>query len=74
MSDGLIEAFEAERGKLKAVAYRLLGSHAEAEDAVQEAWIRLHRTDGVDNLGGWLRTVVTRICLDELRARKIRPE
>ncbi|MFC6157139.1 sigma-70 family RNA polymerase sigma factor [Kribbella jiaozuonensis] len=72
--DGLTEAFEAERGKLEAVAYRLLGSHSEAEDAVQEAWIRLDRTDGIDNLGGWLRTVVTRICLDMLRGRKAPPE
>ncbi|MFD3402208.1 sigma-70 family RNA polymerase sigma factor [Kribbella sp. NPDC058693] len=72
--DGLTEAFEAERSKLQAVAYRLLGSHSEAEDAVQEAWIRLDRTDGIDNLGGWLRTVVTRICLDMLRGRKAPPE
>jgi RNA polymerase sigma-70 factor (ECF subfamily) len=69
----LTEAFEAERSKLEAVAYRLLGSHSEAEDAVQEAWIRLGRSDGIDNVGGWLRTVVTRICLDMLRVRKIRP-
>ncbi|MER7247623.1 sigma-70 family RNA polymerase sigma factor [Kribbella sp. NPDC000426] len=68
--DELTEAFEAERSKLEAVAYRLLGSRSEAEDAVQEAWIRLDRTDGIDNLGGWLRTVVTRICLDMLRGRK----
>ena len=72
--DQLTEAFEAERSKLEAVAYRLLGSHSEAEDAVQEAWIRLDRTDGIDNLGGWLRTVVTRICLDMLRGRKAPPE
>ena len=72
--DELTEAFEAERSKLEAVAYRLLGSHSEAEDAVQEAWIRLDRTDGIDNLGGWLRTVVTRICLDMLRGRKAPPE
>ncbi|WP_328999453.1 sigma-70 family RNA polymerase sigma factor [Kribbella sp. NBC_00709] len=72
--DKLTEAFEAERSKLEAVAYRLLGSHSEAEDAVQEAWIRLDRTDGIDNLGAWLRTVVTRICLDMLRGRKAPPE
>ncbi|WP_432893288.1 sigma-70 family RNA polymerase sigma factor [Kribbella sp. CA-245084] len=72
--DELTEAFEAERSKLEAVAYRLLGSRSEAEDAVQEAWIRLDRTDGIDNLGGWLRTVVTRICLDMLRGRKAPPE
>ena len=72
--DELTEAFEAERSKLEAVAYRLLGSHSEAEDAVQEAWIRLDRTDGIDNLGAWLRTVVTRICLDMLRGRKAPPE
>jgi RNA polymerase sigma-70 factor (ECF subfamily) len=72
--DELTEAFEAERSKLEAVAFRLLGSHSEAEDAVQEAWIRLGRSEGVDNLGGWLRTVVTRICLDVLRTRKVRRE
>ncbi|TDW22716.1 sigma-70 family RNA polymerase sigma factor [Kribbella kalugense] len=72
--DELTEAFEAERSKLEAVAFRLLGSHSEAEDAVQEAWIRLGRTEGIDNLGAWLRTVVTRICLDVLRSRKVRPE
>jgi RNA polymerase sigma factor (sigma-70 family) len=70
----LTERFEAERGKLEAVAYRLLGSRSEAEDAVQEAWIRLVRADGIDNLGAWLRTVVTRICLDMLRSRKVRQE
>ncbi len=72
----LAELFEAQRGHLRAVAYRMLGSREEAEDAVQEAWIRLGRFDaeGVDNLPGWLRTVVTRICLDMLRARRSRPE
>ena len=74
IGDELTEAFEAERGKLEAVAYRLLGSRSEAEDAVQEAWIRLDRVDSVENLSAWLRTVVTRICLDVLRARKVRPE
>jgi RNA polymerase sigma-70 factor (ECF subfamily) len=69
-TDELAAVFEAERGKLEAVAYRLLGSRGEAEDAVQEAWLRLSKTEGVENLGGWLRTVVTRICLDVLRTRR----
>jgi RNA polymerase sigma-70 factor (ECF subfamily) len=70
------DRFEAERGRLHAVAYRMLGSHAEAEDAVQEAWLRLERAggDGVDNPAGWLTTVVGRICLDMLRARLRRRE
>ncbi|MFC5916344.1 sigma-70 family RNA polymerase sigma factor [Streptomyces pulveraceus] len=74
--DGLTERFEAQRGQLRAVAYRMLGSLDDAEDAVQEAWLRLGRVDadGVDNLGGWLRTVVTRICLDVLRSRRSRRE
>lgn len=74
--DGLAEQFEAQRGRLQAVAYRLLGSPNEAEDAVQEAWLRLGRTDAgtLDNPAGWLRTVVTRICLDMLRARSARRE
>ncbi|GHF34436.1 RNA polymerase sigma factor [Streptomyces mashuensis] len=68
--------FEAERAGLRAVAYRMLGSLAEAEDAVQEAWFRLGRTDvsEVKNLGGWLTTVVGRICLDMLRSRASRRE
>ena len=72
----LAEEFEANRGHLRAVAFRMLGSRAEAEDAVQEAWLRLTRSDGgsVDNLGGWLTTVVARICLDMLRSRKTRRE
>lgn len=72
----LAEHFEAERTRLSAVAYRMLGSRAEAEDAVQEAWLRLGRTepDGIGNLGAWLTTVVARICLDALRARKTRNE
>mgnify|MGYP001065085036 FL=1 len=72
----LAERFEANRGHLRAVAYRMLGSRSEAEDAVQEAWLRLGRTDGggIDNLGGWLTTVVARICLDMLRTRKSRRE
>lgn len=68
--------FEAHRPRLRAVAYRMLGSSAEAEDAVQEAWLRLARTDSGDigNLGGWLTTVVGRVCLDMLRTRKVRRE
>lgn len=70
------DRFEAERGRLRAVALRMLGSQGEAEDAVQEAWLRLERAGGgeIDNLGGWLTTVVGRICLDMLRARARRRE
>jgi RNA polymerase sigma factor (sigma-70 family) len=66
--------FEESRPRLRAVAYRMLGSASEAEDAVQEAWLRVTRadTDAVDNLGGWLTTVTTHVCLDMLRARKTR--
>ena len=86
---GLAEAFEAERPRLTAVAQRLLGSRADAEDAVQESWVRLQRSgasaeagdDGdagasreITNLGGWLTTVTSRVCLDVLRARRTRPE
>jgi RNA polymerase sigma-70 factor (ECF subfamily) len=73
--DLLAERFEAERGRLRAVAYRMLGSVSEAEDAVQEAWLRLDRTDdaAISNLSGWLTTVVGRVCLDVLRTRKARP-
>ena len=78
MGEKFFEAgrFEAERGRLHAVAYRMLGSHAEAEDAVQEAWLRLERAGegGIDNPAGWLTTVVGRICLDMLRARLRRRE
>jgi RNA polymerase sigma-70 factor (ECF subfamily) len=72
----LVETFETHRAHLQAVAYRMLGSRTEADDAVQEAWIRLHRSDvsGVDNLGGWLTTVVSRISLDMLRSRGARRE
>jgi RNA polymerase sigma-70 factor (ECF subfamily) len=75
-SEFLAERFEAHRGHLSAVAYRMLGSRAEADDAVQEAWFRLSRSDTrqVDNLGGWLTTVVGRVCLDMLRSRKARAE
>ena len=72
----LAEQFEEHRPHVRAVAYRMLGSVSEAEDAVQEAWIRLSRTDvsGVDNLRGWLTTVVARVCLDMLRTRASRRE
>jgi RNA polymerase sigma-70 factor (ECF subfamily) len=74
--DGLAERFEANRTHLRAVAYRMLGSLSEADDAVQESWLRLSRSDtsGVTNLGGWLTTVVARVCLDMLRARRSRRE
>src|SRR5579885_3608508 len=74
--DWLAERFEAHRGHLRAVAYRMLGSLSDADDAVQEAWIRLSRTDtsGVENLGGWLTTVVARVCLNMLQSRKSRRE
>src|SRR5918999_555669 len=74
--DRLAERFEAHRPHLRAVAYRMLGSLAEADDAVQEAWLHLGRSGagGVENLGGWLRTVVARVCLDKLRSRRSRPE
>jgi RNA polymerase sigma-70 factor (ECF subfamily) len=67
----LAEGFEANRGHLRAVAFRMLGSVTEADDAVQEAWLRLSRADatGIDNLQAWLTTVVARVCLDMLRAR-----
>src|SRR5215470_4975499 len=72
----LARQFEAHRRHLQRVAYRMLGSSAEADDAVQEAWLRLSRSDvaGIDNLGGWLTTVVARVCLDTLRSRKARRE
>lgn len=70
------EQFEGSRARLQAVAYRMLGSREEAEDAVQESWIRLQRSDpsNVENLQGWLTTIVARVCLDRLRARRVRPE
>ncbi|MFI0447762.1 RNA polymerase sigma factor SigJ [Actinomadura sp. 6N118] len=75
-NDQLAERFEAHRPHLKSVAYRMLGSLAEAEDVVQESWFRLSRSDTseIDNLGGWLTTVVSRICLDTLRSRSARRE
>ncbi|HEV2236493.1 MAG TPA: sigma-70 family RNA polymerase sigma factor, partial [Ktedonobacterales bacterium] len=74
--DWLARQFEANRGHLRAVAYRMLGSLTEADDAVQESWLRLSRADTSDiaNLGGWLTTVVARVCLDMLRARESRRE
>ena len=74
--DYLAERFEAHRTHLRAVAYRMLGSLSEVDDAVQEAWLRLSRADraGIDNLGGWLTTVVARVCLDMLRSRQSRRE
>src|SRR5215212_4288010 len=74
--DWLAERFEAHRTHLRAVAYRMLGSRSEADDAVQEAWLRLSRSDAgtIENLGGWLTTVVSRVCLDMLRSRRSRRE
>ena len=74
--DYLAERFEEHRTHLRAVAYRMLGSSSEVDDAVQEAWLRLSRSDasGIDNLGGWLTTVVARVCLDMLRSRQSRRE
>ncbi|MGA5757586.1 sigma-70 family RNA polymerase sigma factor [Nonomuraea bangladeshensis] len=75
-SGPVTEAFEAQRDRLRALAYRVLGSHADAEDVVQEAWVRLARQDeaAIGNLAGWLTTVVGRISLDVLRSRQARPE
>ena len=74
--DFLAARFKERRTHLQAVAYRMLGSPSEADDAVQEAWLRSSRSDtsGVENLGGWLTTVVARVCLDKLRSRKSRRE
>jgi RNA polymerase sigma-70 factor (ECF subfamily) len=74
--DELTQRFEANRSRLRAMAYRMLGSRAEADDAVQEAWLRLARVDAqeVDNFAGWLTTVVARVCLDVLRSRNTRGE
>ncbi|MEU1519928.1 sigma-70 family RNA polymerase sigma factor [Streptomyces sp. NPDC005811] len=75
-TDPIAETFEAQRDRLRAVAHRMLGSHADAEDVVQEAWLRLSRQDAatIHNLAGWLTTVVGRISLDVLRSRQARPE
>jgi len=72
----LAARFEEERPHLRRIAYRMLGSLDESDDAIQEAWLRLNRTDqsAIDNLGGWLTTVVGRVCLDMLRARRARQE
>lgn len=72
----LAERFEEHRARLRAVGYRMLGSLSEADDAVQEAWVRLSRSDAseIENLGGWLTTVVARVCLNMLQARKARRE
>src|SRR5947209_9037187 len=72
----LAEKFEENRGHLRAVAYRMLGSLSEADDAVQQGWLRLSRSDTseVENLSGWLTTVVARVCLDMLRSHKSRRE
>src|SRR4051812_8567256 len=77
MDEDLLAAeFEAHRARLTAVAHRMLGSSAEADDAVQEAWLRLSRSDAavIDNLGGWLTTVVSRLCLNQLQSRRSRRE
>jgi|SRR5450755_856119 RNA polymerase sigma factor (sigma-70 family) len=75
-SDWLAEGFEKNRTRLRAVAYRMLGSLAEADDAVQDAWLRASRSDasGVDNLGAWLTTIVARVSLNVLRSHKTRRE
>ena len=75
-NEWLAPRFEENRGHLRAVAYRMLGSVSEADDAVQEAWLRFSRTDSgsIENLGGWLTTVVARVCLDMLRSRTRRGE
>ena len=74
--DWLAKQFEENRGHLRGVAYRMLGSLSDADDAVQESWLRLSRNgaDGIDNLGGWLTTVVARVCLDMLRSRQSKRE
>jgi len=75
-NDWLVDRFEANRAHLRSEAYSMLGSLDEADDAVQEAWLQLSRSDTtrVENLGGWLTTVVGRVCLDMLRSRKSRCE
>src|SRR5512142_3348922 len=75
-TDQVAATFEANRGRLRGIAYRMLGPAADAEDAVQEAWLRVQRSDmgAVENIGGWLTTVVARICLDMLRSRDARAE
>ena len=72
----LAEQFEEHRRHLRSVGYRMLGSLSEADDAVQETWLRLSRSDAteIENLGGWLTTVTARVCLNKLRSRRTRPE
>src|SRR6266702_7938085 len=72
----LVQRFDSHRTHLRSVAYRMLGSQTDADDAVQEAWLRLSRSDtsGVENLGGWLTTVVARVCLNMLESRRSRRE
>src|SRR5580658_8334512 len=72
----LVQRFEEHRSRLRSVAYRMLGSLAEADDAVQDAWERVDRAgaDEVENLGGWLTTIVSRVCLNKLRSRGVRRE
>jgi RNA polymerase sigma factor (sigma-70 family) len=74
--EAVAQAFEEQRDRLVGMAHRMLGSRADAEDAVQEAWLRLARqdADSIDNLGGWLTTVVGRVCINVLRTRKAKPE
>jgi RNA polymerase sigma factor (sigma-70 family) len=74
--DWLAERFEEHRSRLRAIAYRILGSSSDADDAVQEAWLRFSRSDtsAVENLGSWLTTVVSRVCLNMLQARRSRPQ
>ncbi len=73
--DLLAERFETHRARLRAIAYQTLGSASDADDAVQEAWLRLSRTDpgNIENLGGWLTTVVARVCLNMLQSRRDEP-
>lgn len=75
-ADWLTDQFEASRAHLWSVAFRMLGSRAEAEDAVQETWLRVDRAspEGIENITGWLTTIVARLCLDRLRSRQSRPE
>jgi len=74
--DEIADLFEEHRSRMRAVAYRMLGSVADADDAVQETWLRLNRSDPdeIENLGGWLTTVVARVCLNVLRSRRTHPE
>jgi len=75
-TDWLAERFEEHRSRLTSVAYRMLGATSDADNAVQEAWLRLSRSDpdSIENMGGWLTTVLSRVCLNILQARRSRPE